>query len=67
MTDAQLATRIIENDFERAIYQGCLASENAKITPRNRHAPENHFARVEARAWDLTKVSIARMAERVRA
>lgn len=64
MTDAQLATRIIENDFERAIYQGCLASENAKVNASNQHAPHNHFARVEARAWDLTKVTLARMAER---
>lgn len=64
MTDQELATRIIENDFERAIYQGCLAAEQAKVTPKNQRAPENHFARVEARAWDLTKVTIARMAER---
>ncbi|GIK47991.1 MAG: hypothetical protein BroJett013_06880 [Alphaproteobacteria bacterium] len=64
MTDRELATRIIENDFERSVYLACLKAEQDKVTPANRNAPHNHIARVEARAWDLTKASLARMAER---
>lgn len=64
MTDRELATRIIENDFEREIYKSNLASENAKVKTWNRHAPENSPARIEARAWDLTKAALLRMSER---
>lgn len=67
MTDRELATRIIENDFEREVYKTSLASENAKVKAWNRGAPENSPARVEARAWDLTKAVLSRMAERVAA
>lgn len=65
MTDAALAQRIIEDDFTRSVYLACLASESAKVTRRNANAPEFSPARVEARAWDQTKATVARMAERV--
>jgi hypothetical protein len=64
MTDAALAQRIIACDFMREIYQGCLATEQAKVTPRNARAPEFSPARVEARAWDQTKAVMLRMQER---
>lgn len=66
MTDPALASRItFASDFERVVYQGCLATEMAKVNARNRYAPENSAARIEARAWDQTKACLKRMAERV--
>jgi len=68
MTDAALAQRInIACDFEREVYLTCLDAELKKLNEKNRHAPHNSPARVEARAWDQTKATVARMAERTSA
>ena len=64
MTDREIAVRIIENDFERQIYQGCLHTEQSKVNWKNRGAAHNTDALVEARAFDMARTSLRRMLER---
>lgn len=68
MSDAPtIAHRIISNEFERSIYQTCLAAEIAKVKPFARGAAENSNERIEARAYDQTKAVLLRMQERLAA
>lgn len=66
MTDATLAQRIISCDVTRAIYQGCLATEFAKVTPEKLKRPERDYSpeRVEARAWAQTKAVMSALEAR---
>lgn len=64
MTDAELSRLAEENDFVRSMWEGCLATEQAKVTLKNRYALHNTPDRVQARAWDFFRAMYLRHLER---
>lgn len=61
MTNAELARLIAENDVARTVFASAVQSENAKITAKNRNAPENAPPIVAARISDLTKALLRQL------
>jgi hypothetical protein len=61
MTNADLARLVAESDVARTVFASVVQSENAKITAKNRGAPENAPALVASRVSDLTKALLKQM------
>lgn len=64
MTRQEAAQRVITDALTREVYLSALHAEMRKVGPRNRNAPENAPARIEARAWDQALACIKALQER---